>query len=763
MHPATWIQQHRPPLRLSKPWALSREPTGRPVAAPLARASALHPWRVLGLWFVMIAVGAVLASGLSNALTNEATFTSEPESVKADRLLEERLRGPRPVSDSVIITSDQLTVDADAFRAVIERTTAELRALDGVVTATANPYEQQNAGLISEDRHTALIPVTFAGDFDDASSHAAAFLETVERQQAEGFTVLTIGDVSIDETFGTMAEEDLRTGETIGAGVALIVLIIVFGALVAAGLPLLLGAVAIVVAMGLTALVGKIVDLSIITTNVITMIGLAVGIDYSLFIVERYREERRHGLSMLDAIELTGSTATRAVIFSAMTVVLALLGMFVVPFSIFRSIGAGAILVVIVAVLGATTLIPALLGLAGDRIDWPHRRRYDEVIVRGTAPAGETHRRGFWARVARAVMARPIISAGLAAVLLLGAAAPYFDLERGWAGVDALPESDVLTAYRILERDFSAGQLDPFELVVTGQPGDPTVAANADALAATLAADPTFVRVLPPQLSAEGDLALVTAYPAVDGNSDEAYAALERLRQDTIPKVVGTSGAQVYVTGATAMNQDFFDAVDDATPFVFAFVLTLSFVLLTLVFRSIVVPLKAIVMNLLSVGAAYGLLVLVFQKGYGAALFGFTTTPVIAAYLPIFLFCFLFGLSMDYHVFLLSRIREHHELTGNNREAVAVGLQATAKIITGAALIMVAVFGGFAAGRLVELQQLGFGLAVAVLVDATLVRTVLVPATMALLGEWNWYFPRWLRRLPDLGEAHRASRPANWP
>jgi RND superfamily putative drug exporter len=211
------------------------------------------------------------------------------------------------------------------------------------------------------------------------------------------------------------------------------------------------------------------------------------------------------------------------------------------------------------------------------------------------------------------------------------------------------------------------------------------------------------------------------------------------------------------------MNQDFFDAVDEVTPRVFAFVLGLSFTLLMLVFRSIVVPLKAILMNLLSVGAAYGLLVLVFQKGYGADLFGFTTTPVITAWLPIFLFCFLFGLSMDYHVFLLSRIREHHDLTGNNREAVAVGLQATAKIITGAALIMVAVFGGFAAGRMVELQQLGFGLAVAVLIDATIVRTILVPATMAMLGEWNWYFPRWLRWLPDLGAAHRVNAPANRP
>jgi putative drug exporter of the RND superfamily len=733
----------------------------RPYAARLARACGVHPWRALGVWLLAIVAAVVLTSQFGDVLTTEVAFTTEPESVRADSLLEERLRGPRPITDTVIVTSDQLTVDDPAFRAVIASTATELRSLAGIASVTTMD-DAPDAGLVSADRQTALLIVTFAGTFDDATEHASAFLEVLDQSGSEGIEVLAIGDVSLDETYGTMAEEDLRTGETVGVAVALVILVIVFGALVAAGLPLILGMVAILVAVGLTALIGNVYELSFITTNIITMIGLAVGIDYSLFIVERYREERRHGLAKLDAIEMAGSTATRAVIFSATTVVLALLGMFFVPLSIFRSIGAGAIVVVVVAMLAAMTLIPALLSLVGNRIDWPRQRHYEENAIRGINPA-EAHTQGFWARVAHVVMARPAISATAAVTLLLGASLPYLDLERGWAGIDTVPESEVLTAYRLLERNFSAGLLDPIEIAIDGRADNPDVVTSVDRFVTTLASDPAYAMVMPPQWNDEGDLALVTAYLASDGNSDEAYAALAHLRGETIPGTFTGTGARAYVTGSTAMNQDFFDAVDEVTPRIFAFVLGLSFILLMLVFRSIVVPLKAIVMNLLSVGAAYGLLVLVFQKGYGADFFGFTTTPVITVWLPIFLFCVLFGLSMDYHVFLLSRIREHHDLTGNNREAVAVGLQATARIITGAALIMVAVFGGFAAGRMVELQQMGFGLAVAVLVDATLVRTVLVPASMALLGEWNWYFPKRVRWLPDLGEAQHARTPASWP
>jgi RND superfamily putative drug exporter len=359
------------------------------------------------------------------------------------------------------------------------------------------------------------------------------------------------------------------------------------------------------------------------------------------------------------------------------------------------------------------------------------------------------------------VTARPAVCAGLAVVLLGSLAVPALDLHRGTATVSSLPASDVKRAFQILAADFSAGRDDPVEIVVDGKRDDPAVQAGIERLSAALSQDAAFGGTPTIEWNAAGDLALVETVLKTDANAQPAYDAVAHLRTTTIPAAFAdTAGTRVYVTGVTAQISDYFRAVNDVTPWVFTFVLGLSFVLLTIAFRSIVVSAKAIVMNLLSVGAAYGLLVLVFQKGYGADFFGFQRTPAIEAWLPIFLFCILFGLSMDYHVFLLSRIREHYDLTGRNAESVATGLRETARIITGAALIMVAVFAGFAAGRLVQLQEMGFGLAVAVFLDATVVRSILVPSAMALLGDRNWYFPRWLRWLPDL---RIEGEPAAWP
>jgi RND superfamily putative drug exporter len=716
------------------------------------------------------------ARGLSDALTTEVTFTNRPESVRGDELLGERLRPFEPVTETVVVRSESATVDDPAFRQIVEATTNALSGMTGVVDSVSDYYRAANAGdtsadgLVSADRHATIIPVTLVGTFEEAAKHANDYLATVARQRQAGFEVLTVGAVSSDHTFGTMAEEDLQQGEAIGIPVALIVLVIVFAALVAAGLPLILGAVAIGVALGMTAIVGRSLDLFVFVTNVITMLGLAVGIDYSLFVIARYREERRRGLGKLGAIELAGGTAGKAVLFSGSTVVLALAGMFFVPMSVFQSIGIAAILVVLAAIAATMTLIPALIGLLGDRIDWPRRRK-----------GGQTHRRtdgqeswipptallsphassGFWDRVTRLVMARPVVSAGLSIALLGALAIPALQLHRGTATVSSLPASDVRRAFEILGADFSAGRIDPVEIVVDGSRDDPAVQAGIERLSAELAQDAAFGAPPTVEWNAAGDLALVQGVLTMDSNVPAAYDAVARLRTSAIPRAfAGTPGTKVYVTGSTAQVADYFRAVDDVTPWVFAFVLGLSFVLLTIVFRSIVVSAKAIVMNLLSVGAAYGLLVLVFQKGYGAGFLGFQRTPAIEAWLPIFLFCILFGLSTDYHVFLLSRIREHYDLTGRNAEAVATGLRTTARIITGAALIMVAVFAGFAAGRLVQLQEMGFGLAVAVFLDATVVRSILVPSAMELLGDRNWYLPRWLQWLPDL---RIEGEPAAWP
>jgi putative drug exporter of the RND superfamily len=728
--------------------------TTRLSTAGLARMSALHPWRVLGIWLLVLVAAIGLASGLGDVLTTESNLTSNPESVIADELLQTRLRTnhDEPSSETVIVTSTTLTIDDPRFQQVVEQTTADLAAMGETVTGATNYYASGDASLVSADGHTTLIPVTLT---DEPSTGAYIDAVASHRDTAAGIDVLTIGETTVSYSFDQIAQEDLPRGEALGIGVGLIILIVVMGTLVAAGLPILLGIVSIVIALGLAALVGRVIDLSIFVENIIAMIGLAVGIDYALFVVERYRQERRSGVEKIDAITVAGATASKAVLFSGITVILALCGMFFVPISIFRSLGIGSILVVLVAIAATMTFVPAMLSLLGDKIEWPRKRTLTEQVTRGRAEADVAANQGFWGRITTAVMAHPVIAVVLVGGLLLAATIPYADFERGEAGGASLPESDAKTAFVILEREFNAGRLSPVQIVVDGmhkQPGAASVEAALERLSATLATDPAYVRIEPPQWNTAGDLALVNAWLADDAASPAAYAAVTELREHIVPTAFGPANAQVHVTGATAENLDFFAAIDTATPRVFIFVLGLSFVLLLVVFRSIVIPIKALLMNLLSVGATYGLLVLVFQKGYGAGLLGLQQTPVITAWVPIFLFCILFGLSMDYHVILLSRIREHYDLTGDNRESVAVGLRSTARMITGAALIMVVVFSGFATGRLVDLQQMGFGLAVAIFIDATLIRTVLVPASMALLGDRNWYFPRWLAWVPNVSE-----------
>jgi RND superfamily putative drug exporter len=715
----------------------------------LARISARRPWWVLTVWLVLLILAGFAATGLGDAFTTESDFTNNPESVRADALLDTRLRtgGEEHPTETIIVRAANMTVDDPAFVQNVAQLASDLRAMPAVITEVITYYDAvgagdaAGAGLVSSDRQTTLVLVTFAGDFDAASAHTADYLSVVEGHAVDGLEVLTVGDLSVDEAFNRLAEEDLIKGEGLGLLAALVVLVIVFGALVAAGIPVVLALASIFVAVGLTALLGRVMDLSFFIVNMITLIGLAVGIDYALFVVERYREERRHGHAKPKAIEVAGGTASKAVLFS---------GMLLIPTVLFHSLGAGAILVVIVAVLATLTLVPALLSLLGDRIDWPRRPKHDTATVAAQDRYDhETIHRGFWGRITRIVMARPIVSVVLCVIVLVAATLPYLDLNRGQSGPEALPPSDIRTAYEVLSDDFAAGRLAPVQIVIDGPRDGETEAGVAQLITATASND-VFGIAETVEWNAANDLALLRIPLTVDGSSPAALAAVELLRKDLIPAAFSGTATTVLVGGGPAFNADFEAVVQDYTPLVFAFVLGLSFVLLVLAFRSIVVPAKAIVMNLLSVGSAYGLMVLVFQKGVGNELFGFQQTPVIEAWVPIFLFCVLFGLSMDYHVFLLSRIREHYDLSGNNSESVAVGLQATGKIITGAALIMMAVFAGFASGQLVMFQQMGFGLAVAVLIDATIIRSVLVPASMTLLGDWNWYLPAWLKWLPDL-------------
>jgi RND superfamily putative drug exporter len=701
--------------------------------------------------------GWISASLLSGVLTNDIEFTNDPESARAERLIEERLRA-EPVTELFIIRSEQTGVTDPEFRAKVDDLREDILALGpSVVSGASTYYESSDEALVSIDGHATLMPVVLAGTVDEAAEHVDEIQAIVgAANQAPGYEILVAGEATALEDWKALGERDMRRGESIGVLVALAVLAAVFGAVVAALLPIALAVAAIALAIATVALVGQAFDFSFFVTNMITMMGLAVGIDYSLFIVSRYREERAAGAERLDAVALAGRTASRAVLFSGGTVVLALTGMLIIPTSIFRALALGAIFVVVFAVAASLTLLPATLALLGDRVNAIRLRRKARV----GAPQGGR----FWNRVSGGVMARPVVSLVLSAGVLLAAGASYFGMDVGFSGVSTLPD-DLPTkqAFQTLAEDFSGGATAPVEIVVAGNLSAAEVQGGIDRVRDILAGDKGFGPSTV-ETSQAGDLAVISAPVAGDPAGEEAMAAVDRVREEYVPRAFGgTASAEVLVGGDPAMMADFIDQTETYMPIVFIFVLGLSFLLLTVAFRSVVVPLKAIAMNLLSVGAAYGLIVLVFQKGFGAGVFGFQQVEAIEPWLPLFLFSILFGLSMDYHVFLLSRIRERFDHTGNNAESVAYGLRTTGSIITGAALIMVAVFWGFAAGDMVSFQQMGFGLGVAVLMDATIVRSVLVPSTMRLLGNANWYLPRWLEWLPRVNVEGAAALPEGIP
>ncbi|MFQ5553789.1 MAG: MMPL family transporter [Acidimicrobiia bacterium] len=649
-------------------------------------------------------------------------------------------------------------IEDAGYQAYVGDLTSAISRLGPDVVQAVLPVGRDGNPVASQDGTSRLVTVVLANtDLDEASDDADLLAETVHDVAGpEGVTVRLFGQGTINNDFVELAEEGLRRGESIGIVVALAVLLAVIGAAVAASLPILLAIAAIATAIGITALIGNAFDLSFFVVNFITMIGLAVGIDYALFIVARYREERVRGYDKLEAIGRAGATANRAVFFSGLTVVLALVGLLFVPNTIFRSLAVGAIVVVLLAVAASMTLLPAVISLLGDRINRGRVRR--RASLANVDKVG-----GFWDKITGAVMQRPLAWLSIGAAVMVVLSVSFFSMETGFSGVSTLPDDlESREAFEILRDDFFlGGATDPVEIVIDA-PITSEIEASVTALAATMSGDAIFGEPAPLQVNDSRNLALLSVPLSEDFQSEAASSAVERLRNDLVPAAFSGTDATVLVGGASAFNVDFFDDVSTFTPIVFVFVLGLSFMLLTVVFRSIVLPVKAILLNLLSVGAAYGAVVLAFQDGIGPSwtksIFGFQQVEAIEAWLPLFLFAVLFGLSMDYHVFLLTRIREHFDRTGDNRASVAHGLRTTGAIITGAALIMVAVFGGFAAGELVPLQQMGFGLAVAVFLDATIVRSILVPAAMRLMGDINWYLPRWLEWLPQIDiEGHEAA------
>jgi RND superfamily putative drug exporter len=705
---------------------------------------------------------------LGDALTTDFSFTDNPESEQAQTLIQE-LRGDTTIPELVIVTSESSTVGDEAYDAYVTELQATLGELIEEVTEVifVGSYLTES-GPVSEDGRTALLPVMIQTEsFSVLQEVAGEIHEKIDETEVPaGFRVLAFGSGTMNEDFTVLAEEGLQRGETIGIVIALIILIVVFGAVVAAVVPIILAIVAIIVAFGLTALIGQAMELSFFVTNMITMIGLAVGIDYSLFIVSRFREERLLGFEKIDAIERAGGTASRAVFFSGLIVVLALSAMLFVPASIFISLGLGSISVVIAAVFGALTLLPAVLSLLGDNVN----------RLRVRKPATDPERRGtIWDRIAHAVMDRPWISLIASVAVLLFFASFVFRLDAGFAGVTTMPdETRSKQAYDALtEAGIPPGEGAPIQVVIDGEITPEVEAAMADLQtqmgAMEFERDGEMVPLFGPaevQISEAGTVALVSAALNADFQAEPSTDAVVELRTVIVPATFEGLEIPVLVGGGAAFNVDFFDDAKGAQPVVFAWVLGLSFLLLLLIFRSVVIPITSILMNLLSVGAAYGILVLVFQNGEGSEpLLGlFAQVDAIEAWLPLMLFSILFGLSMDYQIFILSRIKERHDQTGDNTESVAHGLRTTGAIITGAALIMVAVFGGFALGDLAGLQQMGFGLAIAIFVDAFVVRTILVPSTMKILGKWNWYLPGWLEWMPKFSfEAGPGEPPAAEP
>jgi putative drug exporter of the RND superfamily len=722
----------------------------------LAVLCARHPWRTIAAWIGAIVVAVVLVGTLlGDNLTSEGEVTNNPESLRGEDLVVERFPQQESFDELVVVRSETLQVDDEPFRAKVAELAAALRATGAIESARADSAGGDRS-LVSPDGHATMAPITLIEPGED---HVEEVIEVVSRFDGQaGFDVAITGEFTLDRDFGEVSERDLQNGELrLGLPAALIVLVIVFGALVAASLPLLLAIVSIAVALGLTALVAAQWELSLFVVNMLTGMGLALGIDYALFVVSRFREERARSREKTDAIAAAGATANRAVLFSGSAFVLAMTGLLLVQSTIMRSLALGAILVGIVSVVAALTLLPAVLQLLGDGVN---RLRVPVLGRQIDRPAGGESR--FWGAIVGRVIKRPAISLAAGVIVLLLLAIPVLGLNVGSAGISTLPDDlPSKQGYLALQRSFPDVSAEPALIVIDGSVSSPDVRNAIESLEERLAGDSRFGRGSL-QVNPEGDLGVLSVPLVGDALGDAAVEAVRELRADYIPAAFASSDATVLVTGTTAENIDYYDVMSRWLPIVLVFVLGLSFVLLTVAFRSVVVAATAIVLNLLSVGAAYGLLVLVFQEGVGAGLLGFQQVDVVEAWVPLFLFAVLFGLSMDYQVFLLSRIRERFTETRDNTDAISFGIGSTARIITGAALIIVAVFSGFAAGDLVMFQQMGFGVAIALLIDATLVRSVLVPAAMQLLGDRNWYLPGWLQWLPHIDvEGHAEEAPGD--
>src|SRR5215210_5796605 len=718
----------------------------RNLAARAGRWSAQHRKKAILGWFAFVILATVLG-GMVGTKTLADEDTGNGESRRGDQIIE-AAGFPDQTGETVLVQGrDGLKVGQPQFTAVVEDVIARLEQTNGV-EKIESPLDPEFAGSVSDDGRSVLVNFELPGDEDTAKETVAGPLATVASLQREHPEVLLgeFGDASAEKEIGEAFDEDFQKAEFLSLPITLLILLVAFGALVAAGLPLLLGATAVMGTIGLLGPISQLHALEESSSSVVLLVGLAVGVDYSMFYLRREMEERDAGRSWDAALNAAAATSGRAVLVSGLTVMAAMAGMFLAGNAVFVSFGIGTILVVGVAMLGSVTVLPAMLSFLS-RKGWTEKGRVPWVAKRRHKTGGESR---VWGAILDRVLKRPLVSAVVAGGLLAALTIPAFSMHTVNPGVTGLPRDlDVMKAYDRIDAAFPGDGVPAVTVVKAKDVTAPEVkAAIADlqekAIATGQLDKPATVDISP-------DKTVATVALAVKGTGTDAASerSLAVLRDDVVPATVGKlQGAEVAVTGFTAGSKDFNDVMRSHLPIVFAFVLTLAFILLLVTFRSLVIPIKAIVLNLLSVGAAYGVLKLVFQDGRFEGVLDYDSVGGVTSWLPLFLFVILFGLSMDYHVFILSRIREAVDGGMRTDRAVAHGIKSTAGVVTSAAAVMVAVFAIFATLSMLEFKMMGVGLAVAVLIDATLVRAVLLPATMKLLGEWNWYLPKRLHWLP---------------
>ncbi|OLE25696.1 MAG: RND transporter [Actinobacteria bacterium 13_1_20CM_3_71_11] len=732
----------------------------KPLTVRIARWSAEHPWRAMALWVVFV-VASITVGNIAG--THKAKDSGNVgETARAQQLMDDGNFPKDPSVERIIITSRSGALDATAAKAAATDAAARLRALPEV-SKVDDPVR-------SPDGTTLMVPVKMAGDPDQAGDHVQPLLDATAAVQKDhaGLRVEEVGRASISKALDATIGKDFQRAEMFSLPVTLAILLVAFGALIAAGVPLLLALSAVGSAIGLSSLASYLVPAQDSVSSVILLIGMAVGVDYSLFYLRREREERAKGAKHLDAVEIAAATSGHAVVVSGIAVIISMAGMFLANDSIFSSFAVGSILVVAVSVLGSLTVLPALLAKLGRWVDRPRIPFLWRLTANRQQADGTAARPRFWSAVLRPALKHPVATLVVSVGLLAALAAPAFGMTLKLTGLQDVPRSTpVMQAYDRMTAAFPSTGTS--HVIVVKAP-----AAQAGAVAAALTdlgnragTDPLFAHDQKPLLTVSPNRTVTTlelGTPFVSGTAD-GERSLNRLRDQLVPDTVGKlSGVEYAVTGEIAGTTDYSNHVKEKLPLVVGFVLLLTFLVMAWTFRSVVVALTAIVLNMLSVGAAYGLLVVVFQHSWAEKLLDFRSNHGVISWLPLFLFVVLFGLSMDYHVFVVSRIREAVRQGVPNREAVAQGITRSAGVVTSAAVVMVGVFAIFGTLSTLDMKQLGVGLASAILIDATIIRAVVLPSVMTLLGNANWWAPRFLRRRePVVAPPPPAARPELTP